>query len=312
MTPISTARVSHDEKQLPIAPKSPSSLTLSIKTIGQTRVSTRHHSKGANVTDMTATSETTPQSDVIVERFGGIAVITLNNPARKNALTPDLAGHLVTALDEIEVDYSIGALIIKGNGGVFCSGADLSALGSLMDDPLSESSYDALGQIYRAFTRFGEVGIPTIAAVRGSAVGAGVNLAMAADVRIVADDARFISGFFKLGLHPGGGHFQLLAHESGREAAAAMGIFSQEISGTRAVELGLAWESVDDSLVEQRAMALAGQAAVDPDLSRKAVESLRQTTPPAVPWIAALQAERASQLWSLRRAATRRNDAPPN
>lgn len=82
-------------------------------------------------------------------------------------------------------------------------------LGSAMDEPTSEESYNALDRIYRAFTRLGEMNVPTIAAVRGSAVGAGVNMLMAAEVRIVADNARIISGFLKIGLHPGGGHFQL-------------------------------------------------------------------------------------------------------
>jgi enoyl-CoA hydratase len=255
-----------------------------------------------------AARTSTEECDVLIERLTGVAVITLNNPARRNALTPDSADRLVQAFEKIDADVNIGALIVKGADGSFCSGADLRSLGSAMDDPTSDEAYGALERIYRAFTRFGEMGVPTIAAVRGSAVGAGVNLAMAADVRIVAENARIISGFLKLGLHPGGGHFQLLVQGSSRETAAAMGVFSQEISGKRAAQLGLAWESVDDAEVESRAIELAQSAASDPGLTRKAIQSLRLTTPPVVPWAAALQAERAPQLWSLRRAANRRAD----
>jgi enoyl-CoA hydratase len=172
-----------------------------------------------------------------------------------------------------------------------------------MENPAGEVAYDALDHIYRAFTRLGELRAPSVAAVRGSAVGAGVNLAMAADVRIVAHDARIISGFGKLKLHPGGGHLQLLTQGSSREAATAMAVFSQEIDGRRAVELGLAWESVDDHDVEARARTIASAAGADPALARKMVQSLRLTTPQPVPWATALQAERAPQLWSLRRAA---------
>jgi enoyl-CoA hydratase len=129
---------------------------------------------------------------------------------------------------------------------------------------------------------------------------------MAADVRVVANNARIISGFLKIGLHPGGGHFQLLEQGSNREAATVLGVLSQEISGQRAAEIGLAWEALQDDQVESRANELAQRAGADPDLARRAILSLRLTTPPPVPWATALQAERAAQLWSLRRAATRR------
>jgi enoyl-CoA hydratase/carnithine racemase len=250
-----------------------------------------------------------PDDQVLVETSEGIATVTLNDPARKNALTPASADRLVEVLDGVDADSSVGALVVRGAGGTFCSGADLSVLGSAMDDPTSEESYNALDRIYRAFTRLGEMNVPTIAAVRGSAVGAGVNMLMAADVRIVADDARIISGFLKIGLHPGGGHFQLLVQGSSREAATVMGVLSQEINGQRAAELGLAWEALGDALVEDRAHELAKRAGADPDLARKAIRSLRLTTPTQVPWATALQAERAAQLWSLRRAAVRRSQS---
>jgi enoyl-CoA hydratase len=250
------------------------------------------------------TSPTAPnESAVLMSRHGGTAVISINNPTRMNALTPESADQLVKLVDEVDGDDTLGALVIKGENGTFCSGADLSTLGSAMQDPADDVSYSALDRVYRAFTRLGSVGVPTIAAVRGSAVGAGMNLALAADVRVVANDARLISGFAKIGLHPGGGHFQLLVQASSPEAATAMGVFSQEISGRRAAELGLAWESVDDELVEARALSLAASAASDPALARKSIMSLRLTNPPAVPWSAALQAERSPQMWSLRRAA---------
>jgi enoyl-CoA hydratase len=91
----------------------------------------------------------------------------------------------------------------------------------------------------------GQVRVPTIAAVRGSAVGAGMNMLLAADLRIVATDVRLICGFLKRGLHPGGGHFVILSRLIGREAAAAMALFGEEINGPRAVELGLAWQAVE-------------------------------------------------------------------
>ena len=146
--------------------------------------------------------------------------------------------------------------------------------------------------------------MPTVAAVRGSAVGAGMNMLLAADLRIVARDARLLCGFLKRGMHPGGGHFVILSRLIGREAAAAMAIFGEEINGTKAVELGLAWESVDDVEVEKRALELAARAAADPELARVTVGNFRkEVISGAVDWDVAMQYERPAQMWSMRRSA---------
>jgi enoyl-CoA hydratase len=196
----------------------------------------------------------------------------------------------------------VGAAVIRGAGGTFCSGAERGHLEDVGRDPAEEGRYAALGGIYRAFTRVGQLEVPSIAAVRGAAVGAGINLMLATGLRIVAEDARLISGFLRIGLHPGGGHFGLLAGRAGAEAAAAAGIFGEEISGLRAVQLGLAWEALPSEQVEERAAELARRAASDPQLARKATASLRtELGPPRLPWAAALEVERGAQLWSLRR-----------
>jgi len=161
-----------------------------------------------------------------------------------------------------------------------------------------------MGAIYDCFYRLGQVEVPTIAAVRGSAVGAGMNMLLAADLRIVARDVRLICGFLKRGLHPGGGHFVLLSRLVGREAAAAMALFGEQVDGERAVQLGLAWETVDDAAVEDRAMELAARVAADPALARAAVGSFRiETGPPHVSWAVATQFERPVQMWSMRRSS---------
>jgi enoyl-CoA hydratase len=150
----------------------------------------------------------------------------------------------------------------------------------------------------------GRIGRCWIAAIRGHAVGAGVNLALSTDLRIVAHTARLLSGFLQIGLHPGGGHLALLGRLAGRETAAAMAIFGQGIDGQRAVDLGLAWESLPEPDVEPRALALAELAGQDPALARAMAHSLRVTLgPPPVAWPVALEAERGQQMWSLRRRA---------
>src|SRR3712207_1508914 len=131
-----------------------------------------------------------------------------------------------------------------------------------------------------------------------------MNMLLAADLRIVARDARLLSGFLKRGMHPGGGHFVILSRLIGREAAAAMALFGEEIDGSRAVQLGLAWASVDDDAVESRALELAGRVAADPELARMAVANFRtEAVDGAVGWDVATQYERPAQMWSMRRAA---------
>ncbi len=133
-----------------------------------------------------------------------------------------------------------------------------------------------------------------------------MNLFLAADLRIVAAETRLLAGFLRIGIHPGGGFFTLAGRLAGREATAAMGLFSQEVSGVDAVRLGLAWEAVPDDQVEARAAELAAVAARDPLLARRALASFRaELGPPAVSWPAALEMERGVQMWSQRRRQLR-------
>lgn len=236
---------------------------------------------------------------VLLDRQNNVAIVTLNRPEKRNALTGAMSRQLIACCEEIDRDHSIGAVVVRGAGGSFCAGADRAILSEAAQDPVREDLYQELGVVYNAFFRIGSLPVPVVAAVRGAAVGAGMNLLLAADLRIVAQDARLIAGFLRIGIHPGGGHFRLMRRLAGLEAAAAMAIFGQEIGGQRAVELGMAWEAPADEEVEARAIELATFAARDPLLARKAVHSLRHFSD--TPWEVALEAERAVQMWSLRR-----------
>jgi enoyl-CoA hydratase len=242
--------------------------------------------------------------EVRLEVADGVATVTLDAPGRRNALTPGMAADFVAALDEADARAEVGALVVRGVGRSFCAGGDIATLTAAAQDPAAAEGWDGVGAIYGSFRRLGAVRVPTIAAVRGSAVGAGMNMLLAADLRIVARDARLICGFLKRGLHPGGGHFVLLSRLVGREAAAAMALFGEEVDGGRAAELGLAWEAVDDADVEGRAHELALRVASDPDLARLAVASFRTETATAVSWDVAMQLERPSQMWSMRRSTS--------
>jgi enoyl-CoA hydratase/carnithine racemase len=242
--------------------------------------------------------------EVLLEVHGGVAIVTLNAPDRRNALTPGMADELVATFDDVDSRSEIGALVVRAEGESFCAGGDIATLTSAGKDPAAPDAFEGMGKIYDSFYRLGQVEVPTVAAVRGSAVGAGMNMLLAADLRIVAKDARLLAGFLKRGMHPGGGHFVILSRLIGREAAAAMALFGEEVNGEKAVELGLAWESVDEAAVEDRAIELAVRVAADPELARIAVNNFRkEAVTGAIPWDVAMHSERPAQMWSMRRSA---------
>jgi enoyl-CoA hydratase len=239
-----------------------------------------------------------------LDREDGIAVITMRAPERRNALSLEMAAAMIEACEAIDGDPSIGAVIVAGEGNYFCAGGDRNVLAKAGEDPAEPETYAGMSMVYNAFARMGRLGPPTIAAIRGGAVGAGVNLAMATDLRIVAEDAVLFSGFLPIGLHPGGGHSLLLSRAGGRETANALALFGQRLTGLQAVERGLAWQAVPGDQVDARARELAEVPAADPELARRTAASMRLIAgPPAIGWEAALDIERASQMWSMRRKA---------
>lgn len=249
-------------------------------------------------------------SEVDLQTLAGVATITLSAPERRNSLTVAMAQELIDVCEQIDGDPLVGAVVVRGSGGFFCAGAHRDTLADAGRDPATPEAFSQMGVIYESFVRVGRLAPPTIAAIVGGAVGAGVNLAYATDLRVVAEDAMLLAGFLRIGLHPGGGHFALSGRLAGREATIAASVFGEPISGSRAVELGLAWEALPASAVEARAHEIAARAGADPELARRTIRSARQELgPPAVAWDVALEAERGSQMWSLRRRHEQTPDA---
>lgn len=200
----------------------------------------------------------------------GIGVLTLNAPERRNALTPTLVADIVAAGDWLEARDDVGVVIVTGAGSAFCAGAALSELDS--------ANASVLRGIYDAFLRIHRLAVPTIAAVNGPAVGAGLNLAMACDLRVVSDEAILDSRFLRLGLHPGGGASWLLRRAAGDELTSAMLLFGLRLKGQECVAKGLAWDCVPTSELLATARQLAAQAAsAPPELTKLIKKSLSDT-----------------------------------
>jgi enoyl-CoA hydratase len=230
----------------------------------------------------------------------GTAWLTLDGPATRNALDAAAAEALIKACDRIDEDTSVGAAVITGAGTAFCSGADRDVLDRLRG-ARADQAYDGLGELYAAFRRVGRLAVPTVAAVNGAAVGAGVNLALATDLRLFATDARLVSGFSAIGLHPGGGHLHLLARAGGGSLAAAAGVFAQPIDAGTALRSGLAWAVIAADQLHDVAARTVAHLAADPALARALAATLRRTVADDAVWDRAIEIERARQMWSLTR-----------
>jgi enoyl-CoA hydratase len=197
------------------------------------------------------------QSDpVLFSVDNHVALITVNDPDRRNAFTGEMSALLRAAVERAEADSDVHAVVVTGAGKAFCAGADLSALGAAGGG----AAESGLVRIYDGFMAVGNCKLPTIAAVNGAAVGAGLNLAMAADVRIAGPGALFDARFQKLGLHPGGGATWMLQRAVGPQVARAALLFGMRFDAESAVRHGLALSVADDPVAAALELA-AGPAA---------------------------------------------------
>jgi enoyl-CoA hydratase len=229
---------------------------------------------------------------VLLEIADGVATLTLNNPDERNTMTAPMVSEIVAAMDRIEGDSAIGALVVTGTAPAFCAGANLGNL--------AEADGESLGVIYEGFLRIARSPLPTVAAVNGAAVGAGMNLALGCDVRIAAKRAKFDTRFLQLGIHPGGGHTWMLRRIVGPQVTAATVLFGEVLDGAEAQRVGLAYRCVEDADLLTVAHEMAARAASAPrELvieTKKTLAAMAdvQTHPEAV------ARELTPQLWSTR------------
>jgi enoyl-CoA hydratase len=239
--------------------------------------------------------QTAAMAEVRTDIADGVAVLTLDAPDRRNALTLGMTDEIVAAVDAAEDDPSVRALIVTGAPPAFCAGADLSHLGT--------SQREGLRAIYEGFLRIGRSPLPTIAAVNGAAVGAGMNLALVCDMALAAPSARFDTRFLQLGLHPGGGHTWMLQRRIGPQAATAMVLFGRVLDGPAAERAGLVWACVPDAELLAAAREMAAVAAAAP---RDLVERVKATLVDVRAiddHAAAVDRELVPQVWSLNQPA---------
>ena len=227
---------------------------------------------------------------VLLSITEGVATLTLNNPDERNTLTAPMVAEILAAMDTIEGDPSIGAIVVTGTAPAFCAGANLGNLAT--------ASGSSLGTIYEGFLRIARSPLPTIAAVNGAAVGAGMNLALGCDVRIAARRAKFDTRFLQIGIHPGGGHTWMLRRITGPQTAFATVMFGEVLDGAEAERVGLVWKCVDDDQLLIEAQKMAARAASVPRPLLESVKKTIQEMADVVTHPEAVERELVPQLWS--------------
>jgi enoyl-CoA hydratase len=221
-----------------------------------------------------------------------VATITLDDAGHRNALTPALSAALADGVSQA-LAGGAKALVLSAVPPVFCAGGSL--------DELAKGPAIDLDAAYAGFLALADAPVPTLAAVDGPCLGAGVNLPLACDVIIATPRAAFDPRWLDVGIHPGGGHLWRLERRVGRQAAAALVLFGAKLTGDQAVEHGLAFACVEPDDLMPRALAMARRAAGrDAELVQRTKATLRATDDLDGP-AAALALEREAQLWSVSR-----------
>jgi enoyl-CoA hydratase len=196
----------------------------------------------------------------------GVALVTIDRPEARNALSFDLLDDLADALEALDRDEACRAIVLTGGTRAFAAGADIKELATQ-----SSASLRAGGR-FAVWDRLAAVGLPVIAAVRGYALGGGCELAMSCDMIVAGDDATFGQPEIGLGVMPGAGGTQRLTRAIGSARAMAMILTGRSMSATEAEAAGLVTRVVPTEATLEAALELAAQIATMPPLAVRAAK----------------------------------------
>ncbi len=188
-------------------------------------------------------------TNIKLERENAVATIRLNRPAALNALSPELLHEFSAAVAEVRDDQSLKALVVRGEGRAFCSGADLIAMDAALADQSRLSRY--LDKVNACLFQLEELPVPVIAAVHGFVLAGGLELMLACDMAIAAEDARIGDQHVNFGLMPGGGSTQRLPSRIGMQRAMELLTTGRWLSGAEAAEWGLVLRAVPVEKLDQ-------------------------------------------------------------
>jgi 2-(1,2-epoxy-1,2-dihydrophenyl)acetyl-CoA isomerase len=200
---------------------------------------------------------------LVFELKDGVALIRLNRPEDGNAITLEMARELLDAAGRGDEDPQVRAVVLTGTGKMFCAGGDLKAFAA-QGERVSSYMKETTLAFHAAISRFNRMAAPVVAAINGTAAGGGLSLALAADIAVAADSAKFTMAYTKVGLTPDGGATYFLTRLLGLRRAQEMVLLNPVLTAKQALEWGLINRAVPDDQVLPVALDLAGQLAQGP------------------------------------------------
>lgn len=220
--------------------------------------------------------------DIRLEFEGPVAQLVLNRPERLNSFSPDMVGELRVATDVLKTRTDIRCLVIRAEGRGFCAGADLTARRSVAEGG-SVDLFDSLTNgLNKVAMTMREMPFPIVSAVQGVAAGAGASLALAADICVASDNARFLMAFSSIGLVPDAGATWLLPQTVGRAQALAKMLLGEGWTAAEAQQRGMIYRVVAPEELNQVVAELAATLAKRPTLAlvagRKLIDAANANT----------------------------------
>lgn len=225
--------------------------------------------------------DATKSPGVRLSRDGAVAILSFDDPSRRNAMTPALGDALRDAVRSLRDDVSVRAVVLAGEGPAFSGGGDLEMLRRLQSATFVEARDFMLG-FYARYLSITELPVPVIAAVHGAAIGAGLCVALACDLCVFDEDAKLSLNFTQLGLHPGMGATYLLPRRVGAQRAAELLFTGRRFSGREAVSMGMGLEATTAEGTRARALALAHEVAQNAPLALRGVKEALGVDPAAL------------------------------
>ncbi|WP_027015067.1 oxepin-CoA hydrolase, alternative type [Comamonas composti] len=215
---------------------------------------------------------------LLVRREGAVLVLSNNNVAARNALSPEFYQGVIAGLKQAAADPGVGAVVLTGEGGHFCAGGDLRQLAKRRELPRQErrEKLEGLHELIRAVR---DCPKPVIAAVEGAAAGAGLSLALACDMLVAAKNAVFSVAYVKVGLTPDGGATAFLAEFVSRQVLTELCLTGERISGERLAQLGPVNRLTEAGAALAEALRLAEHIASGPEQAMARIKNLCREAP---------------------------------
>jgi 2-(1,2-epoxy-1,2-dihydrophenyl)acetyl-CoA isomerase len=206
--------------------------------------------------------------EIILEREGGVAILTLNRPEKLNAMTIHMWQKLPELIGKVRTDDSVKVLIITGVGKGFCAGSDANSLASrIAGEKVMEGPKDITAPLGSEVLCLATFHKPTIAALNGVAAGAGISIALACDIRIASDQARFVLAWVSMGLVPDGGATYFLTRLVGPSKALEIALTGGSVDAQEAKRLGLVNRTVPLAQLMEATKELATTIAQGPPIA---------------------------------------------